>query len=107
MSKILNANFFRMTNAIFFYGLTPDQFTVYSYLVSCAGSKDHCWPSTKTISACCHLSENTVRKAITALSDLHFIQKVQTTRYTRNGMPRRSNNRYYILDLPELPHSRT
>lgn len=41
--------FFRMPNKIFDLGLTPIQFTIYAYLVSCAGSKGYCWPSLDTI----------------------------------------------------------
>lgn len=43
--------FFRLPNNIFDLGLTPIQFTLYSYLVSCAGSSTICWPSLKTICA--------------------------------------------------------
>ena len=101
--KILNANFFQMTNAIFSYKLTPNEFAVYCYLVSCTGSKEKCWPSVKTIAACCNISENTVRKAVKTLEDRGFIRKVKTTRYTRSGIPHQGNNNYFVLDLPDLP----
>ncbi len=100
---ILGEHFYQMSNAIFHYGLTPDQFTVYCYLVCCAGQKEFCWPSVKTLSACCGLSENTVRKAVTALVKRGFIRKVATKQARRDGSWRQSNNHYYILDLPPLP----
>ena len=43
--------FYRLPNSIFDLGLTPIQFTLYSYLVNCAGSKNYCWPSLERISA--------------------------------------------------------
>ena len=101
--KLLNANFFQMTNAIFSYGLSPNELAVYSYLVSCTGSKDKCWPSVKVIAANCNISENTVRKAVKVLDKRGFIRKVETTRYTRNGVPHQGNNNYFLLDLPDLP----
>lgn len=43
--NILNASYCKLSNAIFCYGLTPIQLAVYSYLVSCAGQKEKCWPA--------------------------------------------------------------
>jgi len=43
--------FFRLPNKIFDLRLTPIQFVLYSYLVSCAGSSTICWPSLKSICA--------------------------------------------------------
>ena len=37
---VLGEHFYQMSNAIFYYDLTPVEFMVYSYLVSCAGQKD-------------------------------------------------------------------
>ena len=103
---VLNERFFQMSNSIFYYGLTPDQLAVYSYLVCCAGQKDKCWPSVKTIAARCGLSENTVRKAVSVLTERGFINKVQTRKYSRSsGKWLQGNNHYYILKLPELPRN--
>ena len=55
--KMLGECFFQMSNSIFYYGLTPDQLTVYCYLVCLTGQKEYCWPSVKTIAACCGISE--------------------------------------------------
>ena len=43
--SILGERFFKLSNALFCYHLTPIQFTVYSFLVSSAGQKGNCWPS--------------------------------------------------------------
>mgnify|MGYP000880488100 CR=1 FL=1 len=46
---ILGERFYQMSNAIFYYDLKPIPLAVYSYLVCCAGQKELCWPSIKTI----------------------------------------------------------
>ena len=48
---ILGERFFKLSNALFCFHLTPIQFTVYSFLVSSAGRKEKCWPSMKTIAS--------------------------------------------------------
>ena len=101
----LNGQFFQMPNMVFAHHLTPDQFTVYCYLVCRAGSKDKCWPSVKTIGGECGLSENTVRKAIKTLVERGFISKVATKRYGRNGRCYQGNNHYYIQEMPNLARS--
>ena len=98
----LHSNFFQISNAMFHYGLRPNAFTVYCYLVCCTGQKEKCWPSVRTIAKRCGISENTVRNAIKELEERGFISKVKTTWSGRNGKPRRGNNNYYILDLPSL-----
>ena len=67
-----------MSNAIFHYDLTPTEFMVYNYLVSCAGQKGVCWPSIGKIALNCNCSENTARKAVTSLVRKKFIRKVTT-----------------------------
>ena len=103
----MSTNFFQMSNEIFRYGLKPNEFTVYCYLVSCAGQKYKCWPSVKTIAKACRVSENTVRKSIAVLVEREFILKRNTTRINSNGKTYQWNNNYYILDLPELPSKAT
>ena len=103
----MSTNFFQMSNDIFRYELTPNQLTVDCYLVSCAGQKGKCWPSVKTISKNCNITENTVRKCISTLVERGFIRKVHTTRYNRSGQSFQGNNNYYILNLPVLPSKAT
>ena len=100
---ILGTNFFQLNNAVFHYGLTPIQLAVYSYLVSCAGSKEKCWPGMKTIARHCGCSENAARGAVGVLAARHFISRVPTYQQGLAGRRRQTNNTYYILDLPELP----
>lgn len=54
---VLGERFYQMSNTIFCYDLKPIPLAVYSYLVCCAGQKDVCWPSMKTIALHCGCSE--------------------------------------------------
>ncbi len=100
--SILGANYFKLSNAVFCYGLTPIQLAVYSYLVSCAGQKEKCWPAMKTIAACCSCSKNAARDGAAELAKRGFIRKVETYRDDPNCKTRQTNNTYYILELPEI-----
>lgn len=100
--SILGERFFKMSNAVFCYDLTPIQLAVYSYLVCLAGQSERCWPSMKTIAACCGCSKNAAREATKVLEKRRFIKKVNTYRSERGGLTRQTNNTYYILDLPSL-----
>ena len=100
---ILGERFYQMSNAIFCYDLKPIPLAVYSYLVCCAGQKELCWPSIKTIALHCSCSENAARDAVKQLVDRGFIRKVATKQMRRDGSWRQSNNHYYILPLPALP----
>ena len=75
---ILGERFYQMSNAIFYYDLKPIPLAVYSYLVCCAGQKDLCWPSIKTIALHCSCSENAARDAVRQLVERGFIRKVAT-----------------------------
>ena len=96
-------NYFTMPNEVFQLGLSAGELAVYSYLACCAGQKDLCWPSIKTIALHCSCSENAARDAVKQLVDRGFIRKVATKQMRRNGSWRQSNNHYYILPLPALP----
>ena len=101
--SILGERFYKMSNAIFCYDLKPIPLAVYSYLVCCAGQKDLCWPSIKTIALHCSCSENAARDAVKQLVDRGFIRKAATNKLMRrDGSWRQSNNHYYILPLPAL-----
>ena len=91
--------FFRMPNKIFDLGLTPIQFTLYSYLVSCAGSSTICWPSLKTICAKTGIGLTAVQDHLKVLEKRQIIQIGK--RKTRNG---NWNNEYTLLSLdnPEI-----
>ncbi len=91
--------FYRLPNSIFDLGLTPIQFTLYSYLVSCAGSKTYCWPSLETISDKTGVGISAVQKHLKVLQKRQLIHIGK--RKTGNG---NWNNEYRLLSLdnPEI-----
>ena len=94
--------YYRMPHRIFELGLTPIQFTVYSYMVSCTGQNAVCWPSYKTIAKACGISRNAAIQAIDALIQKRLIDKIPTTRRNVQGRIRTSNNEYRIHGLSAL-----
>lgn len=44
---------FRLSTTVFHYGLTPYELAVYSYLASCAGSRNACQARIRTIANAC------------------------------------------------------
>ena len=40
----LGEQYFKMSNAIFVYDITPIQLSVHFYLCRCAGQRGSCWP---------------------------------------------------------------
>ena len=104
--SILGERFFKLSNALFCYHLTPIQFVVYSFLVSSAGQKGKCWPSMKTIAASCGCSQNAAREAIAVLEQHEFIRRVERYQDRPNGSVRQTSNAYFILEPPPLPISR-
>lgn len=106
---ILGERFFKLSNALFSYHLTPIQFTVYSFLVSSAGQKGKCWPSMKTIAANCHCSETAARAAIAALEQKGFIRRVKRYQDRPNGSVRQTSggwrNSLGMLCTPAIRNS--
>ncbi len=99
---ILGERFYQISNAIFCYDLKPIPLAVYSYLVCCAGQKDLCWPSIKTMRTAA-VRKTLRRDAVRQLVDRGFIRKAATNKLMRrDGSWRQSNNHYYILPLPAL-----
>lgn len=94
-----------MPHRIFELGLKPIPFTVYSYLVSCLGQRDVCWPSYKTIAESCGISRNAAIQAIEFLIRKRLIDKIPTTRRNAHGHARTGNNEYLIHDLSALDSS--
>ena len=98
---ILGERFYQISNAIFCYDLKPIPLAVYSYLVCCAGQKELCWPSIKTIAL--QLFGKRCEGRSRQLVDRGFIRKAATNKLMRrDGSWRQSNNHYYILPLPAL-----
>ncbi len=102
---ILGEQYFKMSNAIFVYGLTPIQLSVYFFLCRCAGQRGTCWPSMQTIAGNCSCSKNAARAAVQKLDELGFIRTLATYD-DLDGMSRQTNNTYYIQELPPLPEKR-
>ncbi len=90
--------FFRLTNNIFDLGLTPIQFMLYAYLVSCVGSKGYCWPSQNTISAKTGIGTTSVQDHLKVLEKRQIIG---IGKHRRGG---HWNNEYTLLSLdnPEV-----
>ena len=99
----LGEQYFKMSNAIFVYGLTPIQLSVYFYLCRCAGQRGSCWPSMQTIAGNCSCSKNAARAAVQKLAALGFIRVLATYDELAGGGRRQTNNTYFILDLPPTP----
>ena len=92
--------FFRLPNKIFDVPMTPIQFTIYAYLVCCAGSKGYCWPSIKTISDRTGISKTSVNEHLKVLAKRQIIE---IGKQKRPGSAYK-NNTYTLLDLsnPEV-----
>jgi hypothetical protein len=93
--------YFRIDNDIFSLCLDPYEFQVYAYLVSCAGKKGECWPSTNTIARALGMSQSTVIGKIDSLVRRQLIDKEATTRRSASGKASVGNNRYHIHDVAD------
>ena len=93
--------FYQMDSRIFERGLKPIAFTVYNYLVSCAGSQRSCFPSVRTIAGKCGCSESAARDAVKQLEALGLIRKEYSYRENRYGVRQQTSNTYSILPLPD------
>ena len=100
--------YFKLDNDIFSLRLDPYEFQVYAYLVSCAGKKGECWPSTNTIARALGMSQSTVIGKIDSLVRKQLTDKRTTTRHSKNGRTSTGNNHYYIRSVTEakMAHER-
>ena len=92
-------NFYILPNKIFQIDLDPYAFKIYSYLMSCAGSKGHCWPSLHTISRMTGIAVSTVKNRIDYLAKRKLISISK-----HQGKGHYKNNVYTMLSLdnPEV-----
>ena len=92
-------NFFRLPNNIFDIGLSPIQFTIYAYLVCCAGNKGYCWPSMERIARKIGAAKTSVQEHLKVLQQRQIISKSK-----RKATSGHRNNVYTLLDLnnPEV-----
>jgi len=100
--------YFKIDNDIFSLRLDSYEFLVYAYLVSCAGKKGECWPSTNTIARALGMSQSTVIRKINSLVQRQLIDKGTTIRHSKSGRASTGNNHYYILAVAEaiMAHER-
>jgi len=100
--------YFKLDNEIFSLRLDSYEFQVYAYLVSCAGKKGECWPSTNTIAWALCMSQSTVISKINSLVQRQLIDKGTTTRHSKSGKASTGNNHYYIRSVTEaiMSHER-
>ena len=100
--------YFKLDNDIFSLRLDPYEFQIYAYLVSCAGRKGECWPSTNTIARALGMSQSTVISKIESLVRRQLIDKGTTIRHSKSGKASTGNNHYYIRSVAEakMAHER-
>ena len=89
-------SYFKIDNDIFSLRLDSYEFQVYAYLVSCAGKKGECWPSTNTIARALGMSQSTVISKINSLVRRQLVDKRMTTRRSDHGRVSTANNHYHI-----------
>ena len=94
-------SFYQMDTRVFDQGLRPIPFAVYSYLVSCAGSRGSCFPSVRTIAGKCRCSESAARDALRTLEDRGLIRREFSYRENRYGLRQQTSNTYHIQRLPD------
>ena len=95
------ANSFQMDSSIFQFGLTPIQFTVYSYLKYCVGSRYACSMKLQTIASVCECSRSSVKRVLNVLRDRGFIDIKGGAQKLHGKGHRQTCNRYYLLDASE------
>jgi len=100
--------YFKLDNDTFSLRLDSYEFQVYAYLVSCAGKKGECWPSTNTIARALGMNQSTVISKIDSLVRRQLIDKRSTTRHSKSGKASTGNNHYHIRSVTEaiMAHER-
>ncbi len=92
-------NFFILPNNILDLRLEPIQFAIYSYLISCSGSKGYCWPSQGKIRDKTSVGLSSVQKHLKILEQRQLIE----IRKSRKGSDHQSDDYYPLsLDNPEI-----
>ncbi len=92
-------NFYILPNNIFDLRLHPIQFAIYSYLVSCSGSKGYCWPSQAKICDKTSVGLSSVQKHLKILEQRQLIE----IRKPKKGSSHQSDDYYPLsLDNPEI-----
>ena len=91
--------FYILPNNIFDLRLEPIQFAIYSYLISCSGSKGYCWPSQAKICDKTSIGLSSVQKHLKILEQRQLIE----IRKSGQGGKHKSDDYYPLsLDNPEI-----
>lgn len=90
--------FVMLPKKIYEYALTPISFAVYCYLLSCHNQKNGCYPSRRTISKYCIISDSSVGRAVKELEERGLISVMHNF-----GDGRQRNNSYELLPLEPDP----
>ena len=98
-ARAARGKFFMVDNHIFDCGLTPIAFCVYCYLLRCHNRQNGCYPSRRTISKACGISDSSVGRAVKELEQRGLV------RVRHNfGDGRQRNNSYELLPPePDTP----
>ncbi len=91
--------FYILPNNIFDLRLHPIQFAIYSYLISCSGSKGYCWPSQAKIRDKTSVGLSSVQKHLKILEQRQLIEIRKPSKNDRF-----KSDKYYPLNLdnPEI-----
>ncbi len=92
-------NFYILPNNIFDLRLHPIQFAIYSYIISCSGSKGYCWPSQAKIRDKTSVGLSSVQKHLKILEQRQLIEIRKPGKNDRF-----KSDKYYPLSLdnPEI-----
>lgn len=91
--------FYILPNNIFDLRLEPIQFAIYSYLISCSGSKGYCWPSQAKICDKTSIGLSSVQKHLKILEQRQLIE----IRKSDQGGEHKSDDYYPLsLDNPDI-----
>lgn len=90
--------FVMVPKKIYEYELQPIPFVVYCYLLSCRNRKNSCYPSKRTISKYCVISDSSVGRAVKELERRGLIKVCHNF-----GDGRQRNNSYELLPLEPDP----
>ena len=95
-------HYFLLPNEIFTLGLSPDELSVYAYLIFCEDRETHqCWPSIGRISQYTGMSANTVAKYISQLEEKRLIDVEPTKVRTKSGEVRNGTLQFTIRPIQE------
>lgn len=94
--------YFKMPNEVFCLDLDSKEISIYAYLLRCEDRRTYqCHPSYRTIGRAVQLSENTVRKYVTALEEKGLIRTEPSTVTTKDGRMRNGSLIYTIRPIQE------